>query len=58
MMDTIAELFSRDLLEKPYTTEELDEIIKYMRERRAQFLSGKKTPSAAKPTVSLEDLGL
>lgn len=56
-MDTIAELFSRDLLEKPYTNEELDVIIQYMRERRAQFIQGKPT-KAPKVPLSLEDLGL
>jgi len=57
-VDTIAELFSRNLIEQPYTRDELDEIIKYMRERRAQFISGKKTKGEPAKPLSLEDLGL
>jgi len=57
-VDTIAELFSRNLIEQPYTRDELDEIIKYMRERCAQFISGKKTKGEPAKPLSLEDLGL
>lgn len=57
-MNTIAELFSRDPLEKPHTDEELQAIIAYMREKRGQFMLGKKAPAAKPDKLSLEDLGL
>ena len=57
-MDTIAELFSRNILEKPFNDAELDSIIQYMRERRAQYQSGKASKASPPKTFTLEDLGL
>ena len=55
-MDTIAELFARNILDKPHTDEELKEIIKHLREKRAQYgATPKKGPAK---TFTLEDLGL
>jgi hypothetical protein len=36
MTESIAELFDRNILDKPHTNEELDRIIAYMREYRAR----------------------
>lgn len=56
--DTIAELFRRD----PFTLVErdIDTMIEYFRERRADFKLGVRTAPerVEKPKASLEDLGL
>jgi len=61
MSDTISELFARDPLS--LTKEDLDAIIRYYRDKRAQFaLNGDKTAGNPKrlkeKPATLEDLGL
>jgi arsenate reductase-like glutaredoxin family protein len=41
-MDTIAELFRRNILAKPYSDEELTEVVKELRERRRQLMLEKE----------------
>src|SRR5262249_20699412 len=46
-IETIAELFSRDLVnEEPHTDEELHRIIAYLQERRRQFPSAESVPKS------------
>ena len=41
-MDTIAELFRRNILGKPHSDEELMEVVKELRERRRQLMLEKE----------------
>ena len=41
-MDTIAELFRRNILGKPHSDEELTEVVKELRERRRQLMLEKE----------------
>lgn len=56
-INTIAELFARDPFE--LTKLDIDQIITYFRERRADFArTGKGQPRIEKPRASLDELGL
>ncbi len=62
-MSDLAELFARDPL--TYTRDDLDGIIRHLRDKRQQFLIGDKAAarppkdaSKPKPDINLEDLGL
>ena len=47
-MDTIAELFSRNILGKEHTDEELRKIVQRLREKRRQFALEEEAKAAAK----------